>query len=511
MHGNPASTLSSFLGGISARFNAACARAASGSEPAEAIAAASAAPAAPAPEVPTAPNPAPDAVPIVPAALAAAPAAGPAPAAPAAPAAPPAAPAPPVNPVADPIGRLHSTAAGSHNACPVCGIVLKTRAALGKHLARCGNATASAGLHATHAFASCPAGCGGTFCLLPKNSANGWSNYMSHITNKAQPGHADIRVTHGTWKNAETAARRDAVALAPPGSLGAALAPLVPRVAASASADAPPPSNAAPAFAASARTPPPCANAADADGHVTIPVFAPTVDLSCMAEIDIDQVRRVSRHLKTQDMPRQTSHVHDLVQPLVFALEVHAADPESERGGMGLWLFDLAGAFIFFRPAGTPPRTVPDMRQRATLLVDSVSNGTFPARWREFTAAAMAVCDAEDAGAPQADEDFDDYDRIPTVPLPPLHCGGRELRKATYLASKGELGMAWRCFQPSPAEDPRRDESKCALIGLNPQGDGRPPLTEADVADEPGHAPLQVSQQLVACVAGVSQRHARAS
>jgi len=229
-----------------------------------------------------------------------------------------------------------------------------------------------------------------------------------------------------------------------------------------------------------------------------IPVFAPAVDLSCVAEIGVDQVRRIARHLKMQDLPRQTCHVHDLVQPLVFALGVHAADPESERGGLGLWLFDLAGAFIFFRSAGTPPRTVPDMRQRAALLVDSVSNGTFPARWREFTAAAVAACDAEDAGALHACEDFDDYDSIPTVPLPPFRCGGRELRKSTYLASKGELGMAWRCFQPSPAEDPRLDESKCALIGLNPQGDGRPPLTEADVADEPGHAPLQVSPQLVA-------------
>ena len=157
-------------------------------------------------------------------------------------------------------------------------------------------------------------------------------------------------------------------------------------------------------------------------------------------------------------------------------------------------------SFIFFRTAGTRPLTTAELRGRAALLVNSVSNGTFQRHWLDFTAEAERRCDAEEAGAACTPEVFDDYDNITPPPPPPLVVGERELRKATYCASKGELGQAWRCFQPSPAENPQLDSAKCALINLNPQCDGRPPLTDADVADEPGHAPLQLKQALVAKV-----------
>jgi hypothetical protein len=199
-------------------------------------------------------------------------------------------------------------------------------------------------------------------------------------------------------------------------------------------------------------------------------------------------------------MPREARHRHDLAQPLVYALNQYAIDPESDRAGLAHWLYNLGMAFIFFRTAGTRPLTTAELRGRAALLVSSVSNGTFQRHWLDFTAEAERRCDAEEAGAACTPEVFDDYDNITPPPPPPLVVGERELRKATYCASKGELGQAWRCFQPSPAENPQLDSAKCALINLNPQCDGRPPLTDADVADEPGHAPLQLKQALVAKV-----------
>ena len=199
-------------------------------------------------------------------------------------------------------------------------------------------------------------------------------------------------------------------------------------------------------------------------------------------------------------MPQQSRHQHDLVQPLVFALDRYAINPGSDDAGLAHWLYTLGTAFIFFRTAGTNPLTTAEMRSRAALLVTSVSNGTFPTCWRNFTADALRRCIAEETGGAREEEAFDDYDSIPPPPIPPLVVGEREVRKATYLARCGELKMAWRAFQPSPSVDPRTDAAKCTLINLNPQDDGRP-LTDAHVADEPGQAPLQVKQSLVAKVA----------
>ena len=231
-----------------------------------------------------------------------------------------------------------------------------------------------------------------------------------------------------------------------------------------------------------------------------IPTFAPNVSLSCLADIDIGGVRRISRFLKTQEMPRQSRHQHDLVQPLVFALNRYAANPESDDAGLAHWLYSLGTTFIFFRTTGSNPLTIAEMRRRAALLVTSVSNGTFPVCWHNFTANALRRCIAEETGGAREEEAFDDYDCIPPPPIPPLVVGEREVRKATFLAKSGELRQAWRSFQPSPAMDPRLDSSKCTLINLNPQDDGRP-LTDAHVANEPRHAPLQVKQSLVAKVA----------
>ena len=127
-----------------------------------------------------------------------------------------------------------------------------------------------------------------------------------------------------------------------------------------------------------------------------IPTFAPNVSLSCLADIDISGVRRVSRFLKTQEMPPQSRHQHDLVQPLVFALDRYAINPGSDDAGLAHWLYTLGTAFIFFRTAGTNPLTTAEMRRRAALLVTSVSNGTFPTCWRNFTADALRRCIAEE-------------------------------------------------------------------------------------------------------------------
>ena len=161
-------------------------------------------------------------------------------------------------------------------------------------------------------------------------------------------------------------------------------------------------------------------------------------------------------------MPREARHRHDLAQPLVYALNQYAIDPESDRAGLAHWLYNLGMAFIFFRTAGTRPLTTAELRGRAALLVSSVSNGTFQRHWLDFTAEAERRCDAEEAGAACTPEVFDDYDNITPPPPPPLVVGERELRKATYCASKGELGQAWRCFQPSPAENPQLDSAKSA-------------------------------------------------
>ena len=52
--------------------------------------------------------------------------------------------------------------------------------------------------------------------------------------------------------------------------------------------------------------------------------------------------------------------------------------------------------------------------------------------------------------------------------------------------------VAYRAKKTSPSADPRLDDSKHALISLNPQSPPRS-LTAADVANEPGTPPLRVT------------------
>jgi hypothetical protein len=111
----------------------------------------------------------------------------------------------------------------------------------------------------------------------------------------------------------------------------------------------------------------PTADDGGTSGDIRIPAFALDVDLSGLAVIRIESVRRVARFLKTQDMPREARHRHDLAQPLVFALNQYAVDPESDRAGLAHWLYNLGMAFIFFRTAGTRPLTTAELRGRAAL------------------------------------------------------------------------------------------------------------------------------------------------
>jgi hypothetical protein len=56
---------------------------------------------------------------------------------------------------------------------------------------------------------------------------NGFSNFHNHLTQNAS-AHSAIKVAHNnTFKDAVDAARAECVALAPAGSLGASMAPLV--------------------------------------------------------------------------------------------------------------------------------------------------------------------------------------------------------------------------------------------------------------------------------------------
>ena len=133
-------------------------------------------------------------------------------------------------PVTSPFDRLHAAAASTTNQCPMCGMAFSTRAKLGKHLTSCPSAVdaaTSASLRASLAFTTCPAGCNGAYCLLPKRSVNGFSNFHNHLTQNAS-AHSAIKVAHNnTFKDAVDAARAECVALAPAGSLGASMAPLV--------------------------------------------------------------------------------------------------------------------------------------------------------------------------------------------------------------------------------------------------------------------------------------------
>ena len=141
------------------------------------------------------------------------------------------------------------------------------------------------------------------------------------------------------------------------------------------------------------------------------------------------------------------------------------------------------------------------MRRRAAPLVTFVSNGTFPACWHNFTADALRT------GALRRRPVAHARRRRSTTttashPRPYHHWLSASARYARppsspRAASSVKLGDP---FNPPPRwTHPRQDSSKCTLINLNPQDDGRP-LTNAHVANEPRHAPLQVKQSLVAKV-----------
>ena len=96
---------------------------------------------------------------------------------------------------------------------------------------------------------------------------------------------------------------------------------------------------------------------------------------------------------------------------------------------------------------------------------------------------------AADGLAAESDIDYEGIQ--PTAPptMPDLQTVAR---KSAYCAHKGEWRMAYRANTPSPSADPRLDDSKHALISLNPQSLPRS-LTAADVANEPGTPPLRVT------------------
>ncbi|KOO53540.1 hypothetical protein Ctob_016430, partial [Chrysochromulina tobinii] len=73
-----------------------------------------------------------------------------------------------------------------------------------------------------------------------------------------------------------------------------------------------------------------------------------------------------------------------------------------------------------------------------------------------------------------------------------MAAAAKQRDEAAAAEEEREWRQAFRANTPSPAADPRLDDSKRALIALNPQTTPRP-LTAADVADEPGKAPLRAT------------------
>ena len=123
----------------------------------------------------------------------------------------------------DAVATLHAHAAASDIPCalPRAGMRRRLPLTLARHLTP-DHATPS--IHAAFAFTSCLA-CDGTFCLLPRDTTNGDSHYLTHIKQKCKDhAHQLIRSQHGKWDAAQTAARRAVINRAPPGTLGATLA-----------------------------------------------------------------------------------------------------------------------------------------------------------------------------------------------------------------------------------------------------------------------------------------------
>ena len=160
-----------------------------------------------------------------------------------------------------------------------------------------------------------------------------------------------------------------------------------------------------------------------------------------------------------QDLPDSCDLMGELLQSAVVGVDLHAAEITGERGALGLYLTDLAPAYIFRRPPDVEPYSRPELRRRAAAVVDSLVDGTFHLRWHDFIRPALqlnATADADcDDDVAMEEAAADDYDGMPVRPAPVLgDMSDRELRKSAYLCFKGGFGMSWRCHPPSPSANP---------------------------------------------------------
>jgi len=247
--------------------------------------------------------------------------------------------------------------------------------------------------------------------------------------------------------------------------------------------------------------------------------------------------------------------VRRLVRPLVFGATLWGNGPETERGALGYLLMDLGSAYIFHRPSGTLPYSTSQLYARAADFVSSISDGSFLNLWDDFanapdpddpddpahitphTAHEGLTCHPRE-GAPASapgpstssggagthstthtthtthhtstdptatapclpaipeEPDTDDEDPDPNSIMSTLGIsfGPKSIRQAAYLAYKGEWSKAWSQFTPSTPADPRSSEVQQALINLCPHQHANP-LGDADTADEPGTAPLEIQRK----------------
>ena len=338
------------------------------------------------------------------------------------------------------VASLQERAAAGDVPCPVPGCrtsskLHKDRGALGRHLAK-EHADLDAATLATNGFASCPKCPGRFLCLLPRATNNGYSIWVQHAM-QCTSGREAIRVnsTRATWPSAQADARAAAVGLAASGSLGAEMAVCLPC--SPNGTDRTSSTTASPATRTTARPTSADANGAasallagtDDDSHVDIPILPADVDLSCLRHIDVNRhVRSIARHLRMQDLPDSYGLMSELLQSAVVGVDLHAADPTSERGALGLYLMDLAPAYIFRRPPDVEPYSKPELRRRAAAVVDSLVDGTFHLRWLDFIRPALqlnATADADyDDDLTMEEAAADDYDGMPAPPALSSLCDG---------------------------------------------------------------------------------------
>ena len=403
------------------------------------------------------------------------------------------------------VDALCERAASKCITCPVsgCQTTHRNRAALGQHLFSDHEKThcqlADPVFLATHAYVRCPCtGCTHVLCLLPKSNANRQSSYINHCQ-QFQSGkntdpasrlqHKLIRTTDtgGSWARAESTTRTTAIGHAPAGSLGADLA-VVTFTAAVTTATTPPNATGAPA---TNRLLVPTGNAAMtaaelADAEYPIPLVSRDVDLSCLRSIANlnTHVRLFSRHLKAQGPPTSLRQQAELSATAVLGNALYNADVLSERGALGLFMYELYMAFTFFRPSTVvEPYTIGQLRRRAATFNEAATNGTLDLLWQQFTASCPIT--------PVADIDLThehvlDYDSLP-MPSPSTSLPDEDAvaRNMAFKAGYGEWAKTWSCASPSPALDPRDPDTLRALIAFNNQVPLRQ-LTPEIMQDEPG-------------------------